>query len=160
MAGSKIALCIWFDGQAEEAANFYTSLFPDSEVEYVMRSPIDWPGGKVGDVLLVGFSIAGQKYQALNGGPQQEFNERISISVSCEDQAEVDRYWDALTANGGSEIMCGWLKDKFGVRWQIVPEPFTAMLLEGDDQCRKRAMDAMGAMKKLDLAQLRSAFEG
>ncbi|OYP38815.1 VOC family protein [Rhodopirellula sp. MGV] len=160
MAKPKIAPCIWLDGQAEEAATFYTSLFADSSIDYVMRSPIDWPGGQVGDVLLVEFTIAGMRIQTLNGGPQKEFNERVSLSVDCADQAEVDRYWNALTADGGAEIVCGWLQDKYGVRWQIVPEPFTKMLLDEGNEKRNRAMRAMNGMTKLDLAALKNAFDG
>lgn len=111
----KISPCLWFDGEAEEAARFYTSTFPDSRIDHVEKSSIDWPGGKAGDVILVEFTLAGLSYQALNGGPHDGFNNAISLSVVCVDQTEVDRLWGALTANGGKPIQCGWLKDKFGL---------------------------------------------
>ncbi len=156
----KISPCLWFDGRAEEAARFYTSLFPDSRIDHIARSSIDYPGGKVGDVILVEFTLAGLSYQALNGGPHEQFNDAISLSASCESQAEVDRLWDALTADGGKPVQCGWLKDKFGVSWQIVPAELLAMLRAGDPAKSKRAMDAMIRMVKLDIAELRKAYEG
>jgi predicted 3-demethylubiquinone-9 3-methyltransferase (glyoxalase superfamily) len=113
-----IAPCLWFENEAEEAASFYTSIFPNSYIAYKTTSAADWPGGKAGDVILVEFVLAGQRYQVLNGGANEhaKFNESVSLSVTCEDQAEVDRYWDALTADGGEPIMCGWLKDRCGLR--------------------------------------------
>lgn len=155
-----IAPCLWFDGRAEEAAEFYVSVFPESHVDHRATSGIDWPGGKAGDVVLVEFTLAGQRYQAINGGPQVPFNESISLSVACGDQAEVDRLWDALTADGGEPIQCGWLKDKFGVRWQIVPEPFMAMMRDNDRERTKRGMEAMVRMVKLDIATLKQACDG
>lgn len=160
MDAQKIAPCLWFDGRAEEAARFYTSIFPDSRIDHVHRSTIDYPGGKAGAVLLVDFTLAGLPYQAMNGGPHDAFNDAISLSVSCEDQAEVDRMWDALSAGGGKSVQCGWLKDKFGVSWQIVPKAFIAMLRDPDRVKAKRAMEAMLHMVKLDIAALRRAFEG
>ena len=112
---SKITPCLWFDGQAEEAAAFYTSIFPDSRIDQVNRAPGDTPSGPEGSVLTVDFTIAGEPYIALNGGPEFTFNEAISFSIDCEDQAEVDRYWEALIAGGGEHSVCGWLKDRFGV---------------------------------------------
>ncbi len=159
-ATQKISPCLWFDGRAEEAARFYTANFPDSRIDHVQRSPVDYPGGKAGDVLLVEFTLAGQRYQALNGGPHDPFNDAISLSVTCKDQAEVDRYWDALTADGGKAVMCGWLKDKYGVSWQIVPEEFMAMIRDPDRAKSKRAMDAMMTMVKLDVGVLQRAFDG
>ncbi|QDT37247.1 VOC family protein [Stratiformator vulcanicus] len=156
----KVTPCLWFDNEGEEVAEFYTSVFPNSSIDYVNRSTIEWPGGKVGDALLIEFSLAGQPYQALNGGPQEPFNDRISLSVSCKDQEEVDYFWDALTSDGGEPVMCGWLKDKFGVRWQIVPEPLERMLRDQDSEKVRRAMEAMLQMVKLDLAELEQAFEG
>jgi len=153
----KISPCLWFDGRAEEAARFYTSIFPDSRIDHVQRSPIDYPGGKAGDVILVEFTLAGQSYQALNGGPHDPFNDAISLSVTCKDQAEVDRYWDALTAGGGKPVMCGWLKDKYGIAWQIVPEALLAMLRDTDRAKAKRAMEAMMQMVKLDVGALERA---
>jgi predicted 3-demethylubiquinone-9 3-methyltransferase (glyoxalase superfamily) len=156
----KISPCLWFDGRAEEAARFYTSIFPDSRIDHTERSSIDYPGGKTGDVLLVEFTLAGLSYQALNGGPHNQFNDAISLSVTCKDQAEVDRLWDALTANGGQPVQCGWLKDKFGVSWQIVPEEFFTMIRDKDPRTSKRVMEAMMQMVKLDVAELRRASEG
>ncbi len=156
----KIAPCLWFDRHAEEAAMFYTAIFPDSRIDHVQRSPIDYPGGKAGDVILVEFTLAGQRYQALNGGPHHPFTDAISLSVTCQDPAEVDRYWDALTAEGGTAVMCGWLKDKYGVSWQIVPEAMMAMMRDADPAKSKRAMEAMMHMVKLDIAALQRAFDG
>jgi predicted 3-demethylubiquinone-9 3-methyltransferase (glyoxalase superfamily) len=158
-AKSKIAPCLWFDRQAEEAARFYTSIFADSSIDYVQRSALDYPGGKAGDVILVEFTLAGSSYQALNGGGQQPFNDAISLSVSCRDQPEVDRFWDALLAGGGKPIQCGWLKDKYGVSWQVVPEEFVSMMRDKDPKRAARAMGAMMQMVKLDLAKLRRAVE-
>lgn len=156
----KIIPCLWFDGKAEDAAEFYVSVFPDARIDAKNRCAIDWPGGKAGDVVLVEFTLAGQSYQALNGGPGQEFNEAISLSVVCKDQAEVDKVWDALTADGGEPIMCGWLKDRFGVRWQVVPEAMTEMLRDDDPEKSKRVMSAMMEMVKLNEAKLKAAYEG
>jgi predicted 3-demethylubiquinone-9 3-methyltransferase (glyoxalase superfamily) len=159
MAGQMIAPCLWFDGKAEEAARFYTSLFPDSHIDHVVRSSIDYPGGKAGSVILVEFTLAGLPYQALNGGPHDPFNDAISLSVTCKDQAEVDRLWEALTADGGKPIQCGWLKDKFGVSWQIVPDGLIAMLRDEDPRKSRLVMEAMMPMVKLDLAALRHAYD-
>ena len=156
---SKISPCLWFDGNAEQAARFYVSVFPDSRIDYVQRSCIDYPGGKTGDVILVEFTLAGLRYQGLNGGPHDKFNDAISLSVACKDQAEVDRLWDALTADGGRPVQCGWLKDKFGVSWQIVPEEFVTMMRDPDPKKSKSVMEAMVQMVKLDVAKLKRAFE-
>ncbi len=118
----KITSCLWFDGRAEEAAAFYVSVFPDSRIDHVLSSAIDTPGAKAGSAILVEFKLFGQSFQALNGGPHDPFNDAISLVVNCKDQAEVDRLWDALTADGGRPVACGWLKDRFGVSWQILPE--------------------------------------
>jgi len=154
-----ISPCLWFDGNAEDAAKFYTSIFPNSRIDHVMRSSTDYPGGKSGDVILVEFTLTGLSYQALNGGPHDTFNDAISLSVSCKDQAEVDRLWDALTADGGKPVQCGWLKDKFGVSWQIVPEELVTMMRDRDRKKSKRVMEAMMRMVKLDVAKLRKAYE-
>jgi predicted 3-demethylubiquinone-9 3-methyltransferase (glyoxalase superfamily) len=159
MPQSKIAPCLWFDSKAEEAALFYVSIFPDSRIDHIQRSAVDYPGGKVGDVILVEFTLAGSRYQALNGGSQTKFNDSISLSVACKDQAEVDRLWDALTADGGTPVQCGWLKDKFGVPWQIVPDEFVAMMRDKDPTKSKNAMQAMMQMVKLDVAELKRAFD-
>ena len=118
---SKISPCLWFDGQAEEAAQLYTSLVPDSRIDSVNRAPADYPSGSAGDVLTVEFTLAGESYIGLNGGPHFKFTEAVSFTIHCGDQAEVDYYWDALTADGGAPSQCGWLKDRFGLSWQIVP---------------------------------------
>jgi predicted 3-demethylubiquinone-9 3-methyltransferase (glyoxalase superfamily) len=157
---SKITPCLWFDGQAEEAAAFYTSIFPDSRIDQVNRAPGDTPSGPEGSVLTVDFTIAGEPYIALNGGPEFTFNEAISFSIDCEDQAEVDRYWEALIAGGGEHSVCGWLKDRFGVSWQVVPK-ILPELMNGPDRARaKRALDAMLKMTKLDVAKIREAADG
>ena len=156
----KISPCLWFDGRAEEAAEFYTSIFPDSQVDHIWRTTVDTPGAKEGAVILVEFTIAGLSYQALNGGPHDQFNDAISLSVTCKDQAEVDRFWDALTADGGRPVQCGWLKDRFGVSWQIVPEALLRMMKDKDPAKSKRVMEAMMQMVKLDVAKLEHAYEG
>jgi len=158
-AKQNISPCLWFDGNAEDAAKFYTAIFPNSRIDHVMRSSADYPGGKSDDVILVEFTLTGLSYQALNGGPHDAFNDAISLSVSCKDQAEVDRLWDALTADGGKPVQCGWLKDKFGVSWQIVPEEFVTMMRDRDRKKSKRVMEAMMRMVKLDVAKLRKAYE-
>lgn len=149
----KIKTFLWFDDQAEEAVRFYTSLFDDSHV--LATSP-----GADGGVMVVSFTLAGQEFTALNGGPAFSFTEAISLSVSCADQAEVDRLWDALTADGGEESQCGWLKDRFGLSWQIVPDALGEVLGGPDPDGANRAMEAMLQMKKLDVARLRAAYAG
>jgi predicted 3-demethylubiquinone-9 3-methyltransferase (glyoxalase superfamily) len=157
---SKITPCLWFDSQAEEAAAFYTSIFPDSRIDQVNRAPGDTPSGPEGSVLTVDFTIAGEPFIALNGGPDFTFNESISFSIDCEDQAEVDRYWEALVAGGGEHSVCGWLKDRFGVSWQVVPK-ILPELMNGPDRVRaKRALEAMLKMTKLDVAKIREAADG
>src|SRR5215813_4442235 len=128
----QISPCLWFNGRAEEAAKFYTSIFPDSHVDQILRASIDTPGAKISEVILVDFTLAGQKLQALNGGPHDQFNDAISLVFTCQDQSEVDRLWDALTVDGGQPVQCGWLKDKFGVSWQIVPAILPEMLKDTD----------------------------
>ncbi|WP_154445137.1 VOC family protein [Halovulum marinum] len=157
---SKISPCLWFKTEAEEAANFYASVFPDSSVDKVTRASIDTPGTKTGAVLFVEFTLCGQSFQALNGGEDKPFTEAISLSVLCKDQAEVDRYWAALTAGGGAEIACGWLSDRYGLRWQVVPEPMLQYLRSDDAEAAGRAMRAMMDMVKLDVAKLAAAYEG
>jgi len=157
---SKITPCLWFDGQAEEAAAFYTSLFPDSRVDNVSRSPADNPSTSAGEVLLVFFTMSGQQFIGVNGGPQFPFTEAVSFQIDCEDQAEVDRYWDALVEGGGEHSMCGWLKDRFGLSWQVVPREMGELLGGPDPEGAARAMQAMLQMQKLDVAKLREAYEG
>ena len=156
----KITAVLWFDGNAEEAANLYVSLLPDSRIDKVVRSPADNPSMKEGGVLVVDFTLAGRKYSGLNGGPAFQFTEAVSFMVSCEDQAEVDRLWEALIADGGQPSQCGWLKDRFGLSWQITPREMLDMLGSDDRDASRRAMEAMMTMSKLDIAQLRRAFEG
>ena len=156
-----ITPCLWFDhGAAEEAATFYTTLFPDSRITNVDRSAADNPSTRKGDVLTVEFTISGRPFIALNGGPEFPFTEAISLSIDCQDQAEVDRYWDALIADGGQPSVCGWLKDRWGVSWQVVPRQLNEYLRSGDAAASERTMKAMLEMKKLDVAKLREAFEG
>ncbi|RZJ43246.1 MAG: VOC family protein, partial [Brevundimonas sp.] len=147
----KIIPCLWFDKQAEEAANFYVSLLPDSRIDEVQTAPGDYPNGKAGDVILVEFTLAGSRYTALNGGPEFKFNEAISFQIECEDQAEVDRLWDALSAVPESE-QCGWVKDRYGLSWQIVPRILTELMSDGAPEVKQRVFNAMMEMKKLDVA--------
>ena len=156
----KITPCLWFDGQAEEAARFYTSLFPNSRIDAINRSPADNPSGAKDSVITVDFTLAGRSYMALNGGPEFKFNEAISLSIDCEGQAEVDRYWDALIADGGEHSVCGWLKDRFGLSWQVVPRRLVEMYASPDRAGAERAMKAMLEMTKLDVAELERAFAG
>lgn len=147
----KITPFLWFDGQAEEAAKFYTSIFPNSNIEKIVRN---------GDsVMVVDFSLDGQKFTALNGGPQFKFNESISFVVSCDGQEEVDYFWEKLTADGGEESMCSWLKDKFGLSWQIVPEALPRLLSDPDPAVAQTAMAAMMKMRKIVIADLQRAYE-
>jgi predicted 3-demethylubiquinone-9 3-methyltransferase (glyoxalase superfamily) len=157
---NKIVPCLWFDGQAEEAARFYVSLFPDSRIDKVVRSAADNPSTREGDVLTVEFTLAGSPFVGLNGGPQFRFTEAVSFSIDCADQAEVDRYWDALVEDGGEHSMCGWLKDRFGLSWQVVPRELSEMLESPDAAAARRAMEAMLQMTKLDIARLREAYGG
>jgi len=156
----KITPVLWFDKNGEEAANFYVSLLPDSRIDRVTRSPSDYPNGKEGDVITVDFTLAGRQYQMLNGGPNFKFNEAVSFMIHCKDQAEVDRLWEALTAGGGQAVQCGWLKDRFGLFWQICPEEMLDMLASDDRAAARRAFEAMMGMVKLDLAELKRAYEG
>jgi predicted 3-demethylubiquinone-9 3-methyltransferase (glyoxalase superfamily) len=157
---SKISPCLWFDGKAEEAARLYVSILPDSRINAVVKYGVDTPGGKAGSVMLVEFTLAGQTYLALNGGPIFQFNEAISFAVNCADQAEVDRLWDALIADGGKPVQCGWLKDKFGVAWQVVPEALPRLMKDKDPAKVARVTQAMMKMVKLDVAALERAFTG
>jgi predicted 3-demethylubiquinone-9 3-methyltransferase (glyoxalase superfamily) len=156
---SKISPCLWFDGQAEEAANFYVSLLPDSRVDQVVRSAADTPSGPKGSVLLVRFTLAGQEFTGLNGGPQFKFNESVSFVVDCADQDEVDRLWEGLTADDSAE-QCGWLKDRFGLSWQIIPSALPRLLSDPDPDKANRVMTAMLRMKKIDIAELERAHAG
>lgn len=150
--------CLWFDGKAEEAAELYTSLLPDSHIDRVWRSPADTPSGPAGTVMTVDFTLACQHLQALNGGPEFRFNEAVSFVIECDGQAEVDRLWDALTAEGGEPGPCGWLKDRYGLSWQIVPVELNLMVQDPDPERARRAMQAMLQMGKIDVEQLRRAM--
>ena len=151
--------CLWFDGTAEEAATFYASVFPDSRVERVWRSPAETPSGPAGMVLTVDFTLAGQRFQGLNGGPHFAFTEAVSFVLECEDQAEVDRLWEALLADGGEPGPCGWLKDRFGLSWQVVPQRLNELVDDPDPERARRAMEAMLQMGKLDIAELERAAD-
>jgi predicted 3-demethylubiquinone-9 3-methyltransferase (glyoxalase superfamily) len=155
----KFTPCLWFDGDAEAAAKLYVSLFPDSKVTKVQKAPADYPSGKQGDVLLVEFTLAGQAFQALNGGPAFKFNEAVSFVIDCEDQAEVDRLTKALSAVPAAE-QCGWIKDRFGLSWQIMPRALTRLMDSKDPAKAKRVFDAMMGMKRLDVAALERAAQG
>jgi predicted 3-demethylubiquinone-9 3-methyltransferase (glyoxalase superfamily) len=157
---SKITPCLWFDGEAEEAVNFYVSLLPDSKIETVQRNTIDSPGGKAGTVVVVEFTLAGQRFMAINGGVRFEYTHAVSFKIDCVDQAEVDRLWDALLADGGKAERCGWLKDRYGLPWQIVPTALPKYLGGADRAGAQRAMQAMLGMVKLDIAGLKQAYEG
>jgi predicted 3-demethylubiquinone-9 3-methyltransferase (glyoxalase superfamily) len=157
---SKITPCLWFDGEAADAAEFYVSLLPDSRIENVQKNSVDGPAGKAGTVLVVDFTLAGQRFMALNGGTRFEYTHAVSFKIDCADQAEVDHLWEALSANGGKVERCGWLKDRFGVSWQIVPTALGQYLGGADPAGRKRAMQAMLGMTKLDIAGLKQAYEG
>ncbi|NGO43712.1 VOC family protein [Streptomyces ureilyticus] len=151
--------CLWFDGQAEDAANFYVSVFKNSQLGRVLRYTKAGPG-PAGTVVTVEFVANGQKFVALNGGPEFKFNEAVSFEIRCEDQDEVDFYWNKLTEGGGQEGPCGWLKDKFGVSWQVVPTRFLELLSDPDEEKAARSMEAMMKMSKLDIATLEKAAAG
>ncbi|MBI5650049.1 MAG: VOC family protein [Chloroflexi bacterium] len=157
----KIMSCLWFDDQAEAAVNFYVALFKNSKITNVAR--YDEAGAKasgrpVGTVMTMTFQLDGQEFMALNGGPIFKFTEAISFVVNCETQEEVDRLWNALTAHGGQEVQCGWLKDKFGLSWQIVPTALGELMSDPDPAKAQRVMQAMLQMKKIDIAKLRQAY--
>jgi predicted 3-demethylubiquinone-9 3-methyltransferase (glyoxalase superfamily) len=157
---SKVSPCLWFDGEAEEAAKLYVSLLADSRIDRIQKNLVDGPAGKAGTVLVVQFTLAGQEYLALNGGRRFEYTHAVSFKIDCVDQAEVDRLWDALSSNGGSVERCGWLRDRFGVYWQIVPSVLPKLLGGSDRAGAERAMKAMLQMVKLDIGELQRAYEG
>lgn len=156
----KITPFLWFNGQAEEAAKFYVSLFPDSRIDRVTRSPADTPSGPKGMVITVEFTLAGTRYVGLNGGPMYQFTEAVSFHIDCADQAEVDRLWTALLSNGGIESRCGWLKDRWGLSWQVIPTRLHELLGDRDPARAQRAMQAMMTMRKLNIAELEKAADG
>ncbi len=155
MNTQKIRPCLWFDGDAEEAVRFYTGVFPASSIDSVRRAKTDYPGGKAGAVLVIEFTLFDRHYLAMNGGQHHRFNDAISFSVDCEDQSEVDRYWEALTSGGGAPVQCGWLKDKYGLSWQVVPRRLPELL--SDPLRGARVMRAMMQMVKIDIAALEAA---
>lgn len=163
MSPQKITACLWFDTQAEEAAKLYVSVFRNSKINRIERYPEagqEIHGKPAGSVMVVVFSLDGQEFTALNGGPQFKFDEALSFQIDCADQAEIDYFWSRLTANGGEEGPCGWLKDRFGLSWQVVPQALTRMLSDPDSGKRNRVMDAMLKMKKPVLAEFERAFAG
>lgn len=155
---SKIAPCLWFNGEAEEAANFYVSLLPDSRIDHVQKNRSEGWAGEPGTVLVVSFTLAGQRFMALNGGSRFEYTHAVSFHIDCKDQAEVDRLWAALS-EGGHVDKCGWLKDRFGVSWQIIPSILPQMLADPDPAKAQRVMQAMLQMVKIDIEGLRKAYE-
>jgi len=156
---NKNTICLWYDHDAEEAANFYAKTFPDSSVGAVHRAPSDFPGGKKGDVLTVEFTVCGIACIGLNGGPVFKQTEAFSFQIATEDQAETDRYWNAIVSNGGKESECGWCKDKWGLSWQITPRVLTDAMAKGGDVA-KRAFDVMMTMQKIDVAKIEAAVRG
>lgn len=155
----KNTICVWFDSDAEEAANFYAKIFPDSKVIAVHRAPADYPNGKANDVLTVEFTVCGIPCLGLNGGNTFKHSEAFSFQIATEDQAETDRYWDAIVSNGGSESSCGWCKDKWGISWQITPRCLTEAMFKGGDAA-KRAFAAMMEMQKIDVTKIEAAVRG
>lgn len=157
---AKNTICLWYDGGAEEAARFYASTFPDSSVDAVNRAPGDFPSGKEGDVLTVSFTVMGIPCLGLNGGPAFKHDEAFSFQVATVDQAETDRYWNAIVGNGGEESACGWCKDKWGLSWQITPLALMEAISDPDPAAAKRAFDAMMTMQKIDIAAIEAARRG
>lgn len=159
MAQAKNTICIWYDKDAEAAANFYAETFPDSAVLAVFHAPSDYPSGKAGDVLTVSFTVAGVHCIGLNGGPAFQQSEAFSFQIATDSQEETDRYWNAVVENGGEENACGWCKDRWGVSWQITPRTLTDALAAGGDESR-RAFEAMMEMRKIDVAAIERARRG
>ena len=157
---AKNTVCLWYDGGAEDAARFYAATFPDSSVAAVHHAPGDYPSGKQGDVLTVQFTVLGIPCLGLNGGPAFKQTEAFSFQVATADQAETDRYWNAIVSNGGQESACGWCKDKWGLSWQITPMALTEAIADPDPAAAKRAFDAMMTMQKIDIATIESARRG
>lgn len=156
----ELTTCLWFNGRAREAANFYTKIFPNSSVANNWIAPIDTPGNQQGEEIVVNFKIFGQNFIGLNGGPQFPHSEAISFQIPCKDQSEIDKYWQILIADGGQESQCGWLKDKFGISWQVTSPEMMNYLGGPDADGSQRATQAMLGMKKIDLAAMKAAYEG
>lgn len=157
---AKNTICLWYNGVAEEAANFYAKTFPDSSVDAVHRAPGDYPSGQEGDVLTVQFTVLGIPCLGLNGGPAFKHSQAFSFQVATIDQEETDRYWNAIVSNGGEENECGWCRDKWGLYWQITPVVLTEAYTSPDRAAAKRAFDAMMTMKKIDIAKIEAALRG
>ena len=156
----KNTICLWFDKDAHDAASFYAATFPDSKVTAVRKAPNDFPGGKAGDVLTVEFTVCGVPCLGLNGGPTFKHSEAFSFQVATVDQAETDKYWNAIVGNGGEESACGWCKDKWGLSWQITPIALTEGVTDSDPAVAKRVVDAMMTMQKIDVARIEAARRG
>lgn len=156
----KTTICLWYDGAAEEAAQFYAATFPDSAVQRIYRAPSDYPSGKKGDVLTVDFTVAGIPCMGLNGGPAFKHSEAFSFQIATDDQEETDRLWNAIVGNGGQESECGWCKDRWGVSWQITPRVLTEAIADPDPAVAQRAFAAMMTMRKIDVAAIEAARRG
>lgn len=157
---AKNRICLWYNGDAEEAARFYAKTFPDSSLDALHRAPGDYPAGKEGDVLMVEFTVMGIPCLGLNGGPEFTHDEAFSFQVATDDQAETDRYWNAIISNGGQESACGWCKDKWGISWQITPVALTRAVTDPDRAAAKRAFNTMMEMTKIDIAAIEAAQRG
>lgn len=160
MTAAKVTLCLWYAGDAEEAAAFYAATFPDSAVGAVMRAPGDFPSGKQGDALTVEFSVLGTPCVGLNGGPGYPHSQAFSFQIATDGQEETDRYWNAILGNGGEAMACGWIKDRWGLSWQITPRALTEGMADPDPATRKRVFAAMMAMGKIDVAAIEAARKG
>ena len=160
MTRDRMITCLWFDGTAREAADFYAATFPDSHLGHVLASPADNPSMKAGGELLVEFTLLGQPFVGLNGGPAFRFTEAVSFQVFTDTQEETDRYWNAIVSNGGQESDCGWCKDRWGLSWQIVPRALMDAMSDPDPAASKRAMEAMMTMRKIDIAAIEKARRG
>ena len=154
----QLTTCLWYNYTAEEAANFYVSLFPDGRITRVQRTPADTPSQKAGEVIVVEFELLGQKFIGLNGGPQFQHSEAVSFVIHTDSQEETDKYWNAIVGNGGQESQCGWCKDKWGVNWQVTPKRLIELVFDNPDPAAgQRALEAMFAMRKIDIAAIEAA---